>query len=118
MTDTLNRLFAVIKQHDGISDKARLARIVADESSLVKDRSVFLFYFVGVDPGKTVKTVLVSMFQRDLLRSTILLRHWSGRNSRGVTQFEGKAIDELIASPNSSISENESVRFLKKVIAL
>ena len=50
---------------------------------LAGDRSVFMFYFVGVDPGKTVNTVLVSMFQRRLLRSTILLRHWSGRNSRG-----------------------------------
>jgi len=82
------------------------------------DRSVFLFYFVGVDLGKTVKTVLVSMFQRDLLRSTILLRHWSGRNSRGVTQFEGKAIDELIALPNSSINKGESVKFLKRVMEL
>ena len=82
------------------------------------DRSVFLFYFVGVDPGKTVKTVLVSMFQRDLLRSTVLLRHWSGRNSRGVTQFEGKAIDELIALPNSSINKGESVKFLRRVMEL
>jgi len=52
---------------------------------LAQDRSVFLFYFVGVDPGKSLATVLVSMFQRDLLEGTILLRHWAGRNSRGVS---------------------------------
>lgn len=85
---------------------------------LAADRSVFMFYFVGVDPGKIVDTVLVSMFQRDLLRSTILLRHWSGRNSRGVTQFEGKTINELIATPNSVVDERESVEFLRRVIEL
>ena len=63
---------------------------------LATERSVFLFYFVGVNPGAIVDTVLVSMFQENLLRSTILLRHWAGRNSRGVTQFEGKTIGELI----------------------
>jgi len=52
---------------------------------LAEYRSVFMFYFVGIDPEKILNTVLVSMFQRDLLCSTILLRHWSGRNSRGVT---------------------------------
>ena len=85
---------------------------------LSSDRSVFMFYFVGVDPGKIVNTVLVSMFQRKLLRSTILLRHWAGRNSRGVTQFEGKTINDLIVTPESEVDESESVDFLKRVIAL
>ena len=85
---------------------------------LASDRSVFMFYFVGVDPGKIVNTVLVSVFQRKLLRSTILLRHWAGRNSRGVTQFEGKTINDLIVTPESEVDEGESVDFLKRVIAL
>jgi len=85
---------------------------------LAGNRSVFMFYFVGVDPGKIVNTVLVSMFQCELLRSTILLRHWAGRNSRGVTQFEGKTINDLIATPKSAIDESESIAFLKRVIEL
>lgn len=85
---------------------------------LSADRSVFMFYFVGVDPGKLVNTVLVSMFQERLLSSTVVLRHWSGRNSRGVTQFEGKSINELIARPESTIDEDASVDFLKMAIAL
>lgn len=85
---------------------------------LAGDRSIFMFYFVGVDPGKIVNTVLVSMFQEDILRSTILLRHWSGRNSRGVTQLEGKTINDLISRPDATIDETESVDFLKRVIAL
>jgi hypothetical protein len=85
---------------------------------LAMDRSVFMFYFVGIDPGRIVNTVLVSMFERQLLRSTILLRHWAGRDSRGVTQFEGKEINNLIAKPESAIDESESIEFLKRVIAL
>ena len=85
---------------------------------LTGNRSVFMFYFVGIDPGRIVNTSLISMFQRDLLRSTILLRHWSGRNSRGVSQFEGKTINDLIVKPESVINESESVEFLKGVIAL
>ncbi len=85
---------------------------------LAKDRSVFMFYFIGVDPGKIVNTALVSMFQRRLLHSTIVLRHWSGRNSRGVTQFEGRAINDLIVTPESAVDEKESVDFLLRIIAL
>ena len=70
---------------------------------LSQDRSVFLFYFVGIEPMKILGTVLVSMFQTDLLKSTLLLKHWAGRNSRGVTQFEGKTLHELILNPSEDI---------------
>jgi len=82
------------------------------------EQSVFMFYFVGVDPDKIVNTVLVSMFQTDLLKATILLRHWAGRNSRGVSQFEGKVINDLILSPNCDIDEDSAKDFLRKVMAL
>ena len=85
---------------------------------LSQERSVFMFYFVGIDPCRIANTVLVSIFQRDLLRSTILLRHWAGRNSRGVTQFAGRTIDSLISHPETVISESEAVAFLKRLVAL
>jgi hypothetical protein len=85
---------------------------------LARDRSVFMFYFVGVDPARIVDTVLVSMFQRDLLKAPILLRHWAGRNSRGVSQFEGRAINELIEQPSIEIDERKAREFLEQVIAL
>jgi hypothetical protein len=81
-------------------------------------QSVFLFYFIGIDLSGVVNTVLVSMFQKDLLQSTILLKHWSGRNSRGVSQFEGKAIESLILNPNKDIDINASQVFLENVISL
>lgn len=85
---------------------------------LSRQKSVFMFYFVGVDPGKIVNTVLVSIFQSDLLKATILLKHWAGRNSRGVSQFEGRAITRLIEKPSNSIDEPATKAFLERVISL
>lgn len=85
---------------------------------LARPRSVFMFYFVGIDPGKIVNTVLVSMFQTRLLRATIVLKHWSGRNSRGVTQFEGAAINALIVKPEYAIDVEQARQFLQHAIAL
>lgn len=85
---------------------------------LAKRRSVFMVYLVGVDPGRIFNTVLVSMFQTDLLASTILLKHWSGRNSRGVSQFEGKTIESIIRDPKSDIDIAKATKFLRGLIAL
>ncbi len=84
---------------------------------LALEKSVFMFYFVGVGP-EIVSTILISMFQERLLESTILLKHWSGRNSRGVTQFEGKAINSLILKPEFQIDKAKAAAFLEKIIAL
>lgn len=85
---------------------------------LSHEKSVFLFYFVGVDATKIVNTVLVSMFETQLLACTIVLRHWAGRNSRGVTQLEGHTINSLIALPSTEIDPGSSEAFLKRLIAL
>lgn len=85
---------------------------------LSSERSVFMFYFVGIDLKGVVNTILVSMFQEKLLNSTILLKHWAGRNSRGVTQFEGAAISSLICAPETNINEEDSKLFLENILAL
>ena len=81
-------------------------------------KSIFMFYFVGIDPRAIVNTVLVSMFQTRLLSATILLKHWAGRNSRGVSQFEGKTISQLILNPESEIDVEASQEFLTKIVNL
>lgn len=85
---------------------------------LSKDKTVFLFYFIGIEPNKIVKQVLISMFQNDLRNSTILLKHWAGRNSRGVTQFKGSVLNKLILSPDNSIDNKASKYYLQELIAL
>jgi hypothetical protein len=85
---------------------------------LAEDKSVFMFYFIGIEPEKIANKILISMFQTELLNSTILLKHWSGRNSRGVTQFEGTTLNKLLISPNNEIKIEESRVFLKTLIDL
>jgi len=86
---------------------------------LTKERTVFMFYFVGIDYLKnSVKTTLISMFQKDLCNSIFILSHWSGRNSRGVTQFDGKVIKKLILNPDNSIDIKKAQDLLKKLIEL
>lgn len=83
---------------------------------LAKKDTVFLFYFVGILPKQIVGQVLISMFQDDLRDSTHILKHWAGRNSRGVSQFNGQTIDMLIKSPNNNIDIAKSQTYLKKII--
>lgn len=75
---------------------------------LGKDKLVFMFYFIGIKPNIIVNQVLVSSFQADLLKSTIILKHWAGRNSRGVSQFKGSALNKLILSPDNRIDKQAS----------
>jgi hypothetical protein len=85
---------------------------------LATERSVFMFYFVGIDLTKLMGTVLISIFENRLLDSTILLRHWAGRNSRGVTQFDGKIIQDLLSTPGNYINSNRVKDFLQLLIDL
>jgi hypothetical protein len=85
---------------------------------LGEENSVFLFYFVGIDPGKKITTALVSIFQQNLLESTFIRHHWAGRNSRGVAQFNGQTINDLLKNPDNAIDLNKSKKFLKNIIKL
>ena len=85
---------------------------------LAKEKSVFMFYFVGIMPKEVVGQVLISMFQDDLRDTTHLLKHWAGRNSRGVSQFSGQTIDALIKEPNNNIDIIKSQDFLENIMNL
>ncbi len=88
-------------------------------SFLSSDNSVFMFYFVGIDFDKILNPVLVSMFHNKVLENTILIKHWAGRNSRGVSQLNGAKIKELFTDINpANISSEKSVEFLKSLIEL
>lgn len=61
---------------------------------------------------------LTKIVLREEMNSTILLKHWAGRNSRGVTQFEGAVIHELIINPKDTIDKAEAEKFLQNLINL
>lgn len=85
---------------------------------LAKEKSVFMFYFVGIMSRQVVGQALISMFQNDLRDTTHVLKHWAGRNSRGVAQLSGQAIDTLMKEPNNDIDITKSQSFLESIMKL
>lgn len=65
-------------------------------SFLSEEKSVYLVYVVAIDEDRTIQTRLCSMFNRQLLSGTRIIKHWAGRNSRGVTQYEGRALEAIV----------------------
>lgn len=85
---------------------------------LSEEKSVFLLYFIGIGINNTIKTALISMFQPELLSDMTVITHWAGRNSRGVTQFIGDTIKDIIVNGKSGVDVLGACDFLKKMIAL
>ena len=79
-------------------------------------KSVYLLLFVGVDDKNNIKTSLCSMFQKQLLDGTSIYDGWVGRGRRGVTQFSGTAIREMLSINEANIDVKYSIDQLKKMI--
>lgn len=77
-------------------------------SFLSEEKSVYLVYVIAVDEDRTIQTRLCSMFNRQLLSGTRIIKHWAGRNSRGVTQYEGRALKALVEDFDSGIDYEAS----------
>lgn len=81
---------------------------------LAEEKSVYLVYVVAINGNQTLQTQLCSMFNRQLLSGTRILKHWSGRNSRGVTQYDGKALEAIIQHFDSAIDYQDAQSFISK----
>ncbi len=83
-----------------------------------KEKSVFLFFFVGIDTTGVVNTVLVSVFHNELQKTTLLQHHWAGKGTRGVAQFNGKTINNLLKENTfvNDINLAESKKFLQELL--
>jgi len=86
---------------------------------MADNKSVFLFYFIGVDENGVFRTVLCSVYHGELIDNTILQFHWAGRSSRGAAQFSGVALDTMLRRDTftNAIDAEKSKQFLKKLIA-
>ena len=82
-------------------------------------RSVFMFFFIGINENNIFNTLLCSVYHNKLIDNTILQYHWSGRSTRGTTQFNGTALDEMLKSEDfyNEIDEEKAKDFLIKLIA-
>lgn len=83
---------------------------------LAKEKSVYLIYVVTVDENRTIQTQLCSMFNHQLLSGTRIVRHWAGRNSRGVTQYVGRALESIVEDFNPRIDYSASQAFIMSIL--
>ncbi|MBQ8345017.1 MAG: hypothetical protein IJY42_01990, partial [Clostridia bacterium] len=81
-------------------------------SFLAEENSVYLVYIVVIDEHKNIQTRLCSMYNRQLLSGTRIIKHWAGRNSRGVTQYEGTALENIIEQFDHEIDYDDAQNFL------
>lgn len=85
-------------------------------SFLAKDDSVYLIFVVAIDENKKISTRLCSMFNRQILNGTRIIKHWAGRNSRGVTQYDGTSLENIISDFDPCINISDAKRFIKTCI--
>ena len=78
----------------------------------MEENSVYLIYIVAIDEYKNIQTRLCSMYNRQLLSGTRIIKHWAGRNSRGVTQYEGVALENIIEQFDYEIDYDDAQNFL------
>ncbi len=85
---------------------------------MAKDKSVFMFFFVGIDENGIFNTILCSVYHDKLMESTIFQDHWSGRGKRGHAQFQGKIIVELLndKSFQNNIVEEKCKDFIQALL--
>ena len=80
--------------------------------------SVFMFYFVGIDENGLANCVLCSVYDKKLIDATIFQLHWAGRATRGVAQFNGNSLSNIIRSGSfvHEINLEQCQSFLKNLL--
>lgn len=86
-------------------------------SFLAEEKSVYLVFVVAIDEDEKIRTQLCSMFNRQLLSGTRIIKHWAGRNSRGVTQYDGKALETIVDEFICEIDYDTSRSFIQKCLS-
>lgn len=85
-------------------------------SFLAKDHSVYLIYVVAIDNHKNISTRLCSMYNRQILQGTRIIKHWAGRNSRGVTQYDGSSLEQVVSNFDQSIDHWAASAFIERCL--
>lgn len=86
---------------------------------LAGEKSVYLIFLIGIEQDGTIVTRLCSIFDQRIISATTTVHHWAGRNSRGVTQFYGQKLVQILTQPDESkihIDKKTSQAFIEKLM--
>ena len=83
---------------------------------LSNEKTVYLIFIVAINEKKEIKTQLCSIFNQQLINGTRIMAHWAGRNSRGVTQFDGKSLIEIISNFDNTINFDTANELINKLL--
>lgn len=83
---------------------------------LSTEKSVYMVFLVGIDEDGNLATQLCSIFQNQIIDGTRRFFHWAGRNSRGVTQFDGHMLTDAIYQADNIIDIDFAQSFLQSLI--
>lgn len=84
---------------------------------LAQEKSVYMIFLVGITEQNKIITRFVSVFDKRLVSDTSVIKHWAGRNSRGVAQFTGKSLSEILtAAQPAQIDKDSAAAFLQSLI--
>lgn len=86
-------------------------------SFLSTENSVYLIYIVAIDENRKIITRLCSMYHCQILQGTRLIGHWAGRNTRGVTQYDGRALREAVLHFDNCIDRRMADAFLTRCLS-
>ena len=85
-------------------------------SFLAKEKSVYMVYVVAINENKEISTRLCSVYNHQLLSGTRVIKHWAGRNSRGVTQYDGRSLEEIVSSFEPIIDSKDAISFISQFL--
>lgn len=85
---------------------------------LALEKSVYMIYLLGINDDSSIIARLCSVFDPRLIRNTNVIQHWAGRNTRGVAQFIGSGLVDILNQPDKAVvDESEAILFLNTLIA-
>lgn len=80
------------------------------------DKSVYLIYLVGIDENGKITARLCSVFDDRLIECINVVHHWAGRNTRGVAQFIGEGLENILSSEDVPNVSEQSATFVQSLI--
>lgn len=79
-------------------------------------QSIYLLYIVVMRGKESPLTELASVFQKQILDKTKIQKHWAGRNSRGVAQFDGNSLEYFVEDEKKIIEIEKAKKYLEGLL--